>query len=75
VPVYRPDLADVYLLGEYRRVYPAVRAAAEGARAKELARALGLEPVPAEVEELRYRLNLASRGWILESTPGVFVAG
>ena len=75
VPAYRPDLAEVHLPGEYRRVYLAVRGVAGGARAKELARALGLEPVPAKIEGLRYKLKrLASRGWILERTPGVFAA-
>jgi hypothetical protein len=75
VPVYRPDLAEDHLPGEYRGVYLAVRGAAGGARAKELAGALGLEPVPAKVEGLRYKLKrLASRGWILESAPGVFAA-
>lgn len=76
VPEYRPDLAEVHLPDEYRRVYLAVRGAAGGARAKGLAGALGLEPVPAKVEGLRYKLKrLASRGWILESTPGVFAVG
>jgi hypothetical protein len=75
VPAYRPDLAEGHLAGEYRRVYLAVRGVAGGARAKELARALGLEPVPAKIEGLRYKLKrLASRGWILERTPGVFAA-
>ena len=76
VPVYRPDLAEADLPGEYRRVYLAVRDAARGLRAGELARTLGLEPVPAKVESLRYRLKrLASHGWILERAPGVFATG
>ena len=75
VPAYRPDLSEVQLPGEYRRVYLAVRGAAGGARARELAHALGLEPVPAKVEGLRYKLKrLASRGWIIEPAPGLFAA-
>jgi hypothetical protein len=73
VPTYRPDLAEAHLPGEYHGVYLAVRGAAGGVRAKELARALGLDPVPAKVEGLRYKLKrLASRGWITEPTPGLF---
>jgi hypothetical protein len=76
VPVHRPDLAEADLPGEYRRVYLAVRDAARGVRAGELARTLGLEPVPAKVEGLRYKLKrLASHGWILERAPGVFATG
>jgi hypothetical protein len=75
VPAYGPDLAEAHLPDEYRRVYLAVRGAAGGARAKELAGALGLEPVPAKVEGLRHKVKrLASCGWICESAPGVFAA-
>ena len=75
MPAYRPDLAEDRLPGEYRRVFLAVLGAAGGARARELAGALGLEPVPAKVEGLRYKLErLASLGWICESAPGVFAA-
>ena len=75
VPAYRSDLVEDRLPGEYRRVFLAVRGAAGGVRVKELASALGLEPIPAKVEGLRYKLKrLASRGWVLESAPGVFAA-
>lgn len=72
VPQRRADLTEAALPAEYRRLWLAV---CEGGpmRAGQLARTLGLETVPAKVEGVRYKLKrLTSRGWIHESTPGVF---
>jgi hypothetical protein len=73
VPPRRPDLTEAHLPVDYRRVYSAVRETPGGVRAKQLAVAFGLEPVPAKVEGVRSRLKrLVMRGWLAESAPGVF---
>jgi hypothetical protein len=75
VPVWRTDLAEAHLPVGYRRLWLAVRDAAEPGRAQELARGLGLEPTPGKVEALRSKLKrLVARGWIAEPAPGVFAA-
>jgi hypothetical protein len=73
VPAWRVDLTEAHLPAGYRMLWLAVRGAAGPVRAQELARALGLEPVPAKVEGLRSKLKrLVARGWITEPAPGVF---
>lgn len=40
---------------------------------RQIADALGLEPVPAKIEGVRSKAKrLAARGWLVESTPGAF---
>ncbi|MFD4612721.1 hypothetical protein ACFWOT_32525 [Streptomyces sp. NPDC058440] len=47
----------------------------EGLRCQQLARALGLEVVPAKVEGLRSKAKrLVDRGWALQVRSGVFTA-
>ena len=43
------------------------------AACRQLADALGLEPVPAKIEGVRAKAKrLAARGWLVENTPGSF---
>ncbi|MFI6844187.1 hypothetical protein [Kitasatospora sp. NPDC050467] len=40
---------------------------------RQLAAALGLDPVPAKVEGVRAKAKrLAARGWLAEASPGMF---
>lgn len=73
VPVWRADLSEAHLPAGYRQVWRALADAVGPVRAKELARALGLETSAAKVEGLRSKLKrLAARGWITEPAPGAF---
>jgi hypothetical protein len=74
VPARRVDLTEAALPADYRGLWLAV---CEGGpvRAGQLAKTLGLEPVPANVEGVRYKLKrLVVRGWLAEREPGVFAA-
>jgi len=45
----------------------------EAVDCRQLASALGLEPVPAKVEGVRSKTKrLAARGWLTEESPGMF---
>jgi hypothetical protein len=75
VPQWCAGLGEAHLPAGYQQLWPAVRDAGAPVRAQELARTLGLEPTPANVEGLRSKLKrLVARGWIAEPAPGVFAA-
>ncbi|MBT2471808.1 hypothetical protein J7E97_29070 [Streptomyces sp. ISL-66] len=79
VPVWREDLSVAVLSPDYQQLMNAL-AGGSGVDAvamdcRELAVAVGLEPVPAKVEGVRSKVKrLAARGWLMEKRPGVFSA-
>jgi hypothetical protein len=79
VPVWRDGLDASVLARDYRRIMKALGGAGgEAMDCRQLAAALGLEPVPAKVEGVRSKAKrLAGRGWLAENRPGMFsvVAG
>lgn len=73
VPPWREDLSGAHLPVEYRRVWHQVAEAGGPVRSRQLTVALGLEPSPARVEAVRYKLKrLVTRGWLTEPSPGMF---
>ncbi|MGE7433265.1 hypothetical protein [Kitasatospora sp. NPDC001175] len=82
VPQWCEGLAPAVLAPDYQRLIDALagRSAScgEAMDCRQLATALGLEPVPAKVEGVRSKAKrLAARGWLVEERPGMFsvVAG
>ncbi|MFF7843975.1 hypothetical protein ACFZC6_35105 [Streptomyces ossamyceticus] len=77
VPYWQEGLAPTVLAPDYQRIMD-VLAVGSGRHGKamdcrQLAAALGLEPVPAKVEGLRSKAKrLAVRGWLAEERPGLF---
>jgi len=75
---HRTDGVTVSVLApDYQRIVSVLESEAgrEGMRCQQLARALGLQVVPAKVEGLRSKAKrLVERGWILQVRPGVFSA-
>jgi hypothetical protein len=77
VPHREEGLAPAVLAPDYQRIMD-VLADGNGMRGKtmdcrQLAAALGLEPVPAKVEGVRSKAKrLAARGWLAEERPGLF---
>jgi hypothetical protein len=77
VPHWQEGLAPTVLAPDYRRIMD-VLAGGNGTRGKamdcrQLAAAIGLEPVPAKVEGVRSKAKrLAARGWLAEGRPGLF---
>ncbi len=79
VPVWREGLAAAALAPDYQQLVDALtRESGSCARAmdcRQLAVAVGLEPVPAKVEGVRSKAKrLAARGWLAEERPGMFSA-
>ncbi|MFI8086612.1 hypothetical protein ACIF6L_38210 [Kitasatospora sp. NPDC086009] len=77
VPHWREGLAPTVLAPDYQRITDVLaggnRAGGEAMDCRQLAGALGLEPVPAKVEGLRSKAKrLAARGWLVEDRPGLF---
>jgi hypothetical protein len=77
VPVWREGLEAGALAPDYRRIMDiladAGRAGGEAINCRQLAAALGLDPVPAKVEGVRSKAKrLAGRGWLTEAAPGMF---
>ncbi|MFE0732967.1 hypothetical protein ACFW2X_32985 [Streptomyces antibioticus] len=77
VPVWREGLEAAVLAPDYRRIVEVLTGrndAGDGALdCRQLAAALGLEPVPAKVEGVRSKAKrLVVRGWLLEAVPGMF---
>lgn len=71
VPVRREGLDATVLAPDYRRIMDILSGGAMDCR--QLAAALGLQPVPAKVEGVRSKAKrLARRGWLLEAAPGRF---
>jgi hypothetical protein len=79
VPVWLDGLDASVLALDYRRIMKALGGSGgEAMDCRQLASALGLEPVPAKVEGVRSKAKrLAARGWLAENRPGMFsvVAG
>ncbi|MFB0627670.1 hypothetical protein [Streptomyces sp. AB3(2024)] len=77
VPVWREGLTIAVLAPDHQQLMNAL-AGGSGSDAvamdcRELAVAVGLEPVPAKVEGVRSKVKrLAARGWVAEERPGVF---
>ncbi|MEW1640075.1 hypothetical protein AB0469_39190 [Streptomyces sp. NPDC093801] len=79
VPVWREDLTVAVLSPDYQQLMNALTGGsgvdAVAMDCRELAVAVGLEPVPAKVEGVRSKVKrLAARGWVAEERPGVFSA-
>lgn len=77
VPHHREGLDAGVLAPEYWRIMTVLgsRSPQEWLRAKDLARLLELELVPAKIEGLRSKLKrLAERGWVVQSVAGTFQA-
>jgi hypothetical protein len=77
VPVWHDGLSVQVLAPDYQRLIAVLEADAgaggAGLRAREIAEALGLEPVPARVEGVRSKAKrLTEREWIAEPVPGRF---
>lgn len=79
VPVWREGLAAAALAPDYQQLVGALTGES-GSRAgamdcRQLAVAVGLDPVPAKVEGVRSKVKrLAARGWLAEERPGMFSA-
>ncbi|MDX3357642.1 hypothetical protein PV703_30955 [Streptomyces sp. ME01-24h] len=76
VPVWRVGLEAVVLAPDYRRIMDIlVGRDGEAMDCRQLAVALGLQPVPAKVEGVRSKAKrLVTRGWLTEARPGMFSA-
>ncbi|MEV7025512.1 hypothetical protein [Kitasatospora sp. NPDC093558] len=77
VPHWREGLAPTVLAPDYQRIMDVLAGGStagwETMDCRELAVALGLEPVPAKVEGVRSKAKrLAARGWLVEASPGLF---
>jgi len=77
VPHREEGLSPTALAPDYRRIMDILAggngAGREAMDCRQLAAALGLEPVPAKVEGVRSKAKrLAARGWLTEERPGVF---
>ncbi|RPF30148.1 hypothetical protein EDD96_6726 [Streptomyces sp. Ag109_G2-6] len=82
VPVWRERLAVAMLSPDYQQLMNALTGSSEAdpvaMDCRELAVAVGVEPVPAKVEGVWSKVKrLAARGWLAEQRPGLFgvVAG
>lgn len=73
VPHWQDGLASTVLAPDYQQIMD-VRGSREWAiDCRQLAAAVGLEPVPAKVEGVRSKAKrLAARGWLAEERPGLF---
>lgn len=74
VPVWRDGLDANVLAPDYQRIVKALGGVGgEVMDCRQLASALGFEPVPAKVEGVRSKAKrLAARGWLVENRPGMF---
>ncbi|WP_333753856.1 hypothetical protein [Streptomyces sp. IBSBF 2394] len=77
VPHWLEGLASTVLAPDYQRIMDVLAGArgtgGEAMDCRQLAAAIGLEPVPAKVERVRSKAKrLAARGWLSEERPGLF---
>jgi hypothetical protein len=77
VPHWREGLTATVLAPDYQRITDVLAgesgAGGDAMDCRQLAVALGLEPVPAKVEGVRSKAKrLAARGWLVEGRPGLF---
>ncbi|MFE1443774.1 hypothetical protein [Streptomyces sp. NPDC058739] len=77
VPHWQEGLAPMILAPDYRRITDILAGAngsgGEAMNCRQLAAAIGLEPVPVEVEGVRSKAKrLAARGWLTEERPALF---
>ncbi|MFF3248763.1 hypothetical protein ACFYWY_34665 [Streptomyces sp. NPDC002870] len=77
VPHRADSMTASVLASDYQRIVSVLESEAgrEGMRCQQLARALGLQVVPAKVEGVRSKAKrLVERGWARQVRPGVFTA-
>lgn len=77
VPHRADGMTASVLAPDYQRIVAVLQSEAgrEGMRCQQLAKALGLQVVPAKVEGLRSKAKrLVERGWARQVRPGVFTA-
>lgn len=77
VPHRQEGLLPAVLAPDYQRIMNVLASGngtgGEAMDCRQLASALGLEPVPAKVEGVRSKAKrLAARGWLAEERPGLF---
>ncbi|MFF2773778.1 hypothetical protein ACFVU3_02625 [Streptomyces sp. NPDC058052] len=77
VPHWHEGLAPTVLAPDYQRIMDVLsggsRTGGEAMDCRQLAAAIGLEPVPAKAEGVRSKAKrLAARGWLAEERPGLF---
>lgn len=77
VPHWQGGLAPTVLAPDYQRIMDVLAGGSgshgEAMDCRQLAVAVGLEPVPAKVEGVRSKAKrLAARGWLAEERPGLF---
>ncbi|MER6443609.1 hypothetical protein ABT275_46345 [Streptomyces sp. NPDC001185] len=77
VPHWQEGLAPTVLAPDYRRIMDVLAGGngthGEAMDCRQLAVAIGLEPVPAKVEGVRSKAKrMAARGWLTEERPGLF---
>ncbi|MFJ8495948.1 hypothetical protein ACIRBZ_47660 [Streptomyces sp. NPDC094038] len=75
VPHWEEGLAPAVLAPDYQRIMDVLAGGMRGEAmdCRQLAAAVGLEPVPAKVEGVRSKAKrLAARGWLTEERPGLF---
>ncbi|WP_030689206.1 hypothetical protein [Streptomyces sp. NRRL B-1347] len=77
VPHWEEGLAPAVLAPDYRRIMDVLTGGngklGEAMDCRQLAAAVGLEPVPAKVEGVRSKAKrLVVRGWLAEDRPGLF---
>ncbi|MFE1322687.1 hypothetical protein [Kitasatospora phosalacinea] len=73
VPVWRKGFVPDVLAPDYRRLVEVLAQSGEAMDCRQLAAALGLEPVAAKVEGVRSKAKrLVARGWLAEECPGMF---
>ncbi|MFD0078677.1 hypothetical protein ACFVIY_40535 [Streptomyces sp. NPDC127166] len=77
VPHWQEGLALTVLAPDYQQIMDVLAGGngthGEAMDCRQLAAAVGLEPVPAKVEGVRSKVKrLAARGWLVEERPGLF---
>lgn len=73
VSVWRDGLDVRVLAPDYQRIMNLFAERGATMDCRQLAAALGLEPVPAKVEGVRSKAKrLVARGWLAEESPGMF---
>ena len=77
VPHWQEGLAPTVLAPDYQRIMDVMADASgmggEAMDCRQLAVAVGLEPIPAKVEGVRSKAKrLAARGWLAQERPGLF---
>ncbi|MEU8927731.1 hypothetical protein AB0D10_43665 [Kitasatospora sp. NPDC048545] len=73
VPHWQEGLLPAVLAPDYQQLMDVLAGRGGAMDCRQLAAAIGLEPVPAKVEGVRSKAKrLAARGWLAEDRPGLF---